>query len=188
MSSKKLILIVEGPSGVGKDTIMNEIISRYPDKFGKPVNAATRKMRPNEKQGDPYLFLSEEEFFKLRETGEIFEQTFRHGSYRGMRKSSFNGILDSDRIAIRDCDHYGLEALKEEYGDIVVGIFLTCPKEMIRDRLISRNEPEESMNNRLADYDKCMLQEKYYDHTIINIDMEQAIEDIIEIVRKYTDF
>ena len=52
MNSKRLILIIEGPSGVGKDTIMNKIIERYPDKFGKPINAATRQMRPNEKQAN----------------------------------------------------------------------------------------------------------------------------------------
>ena len=110
---QKCILIIEGPSGVGKDTIVNEIVKRYPDKFGKPINATTREMRENESQGNPYLFLTEEEFLKKRQSGEIFEHTIRHGTYRGMQKSSFEGILNSERIAIRDCDRYGLEALKK---------------------------------------------------------------------------
>jgi guanylate kinase len=183
---KKLILIVEGPSGVGKDTIINKILKMYPDRFGKPINATTREMRPNESQGDPYLFIDENEFFRMRMTGEIFEHTIRHGTYRGMRKSSFNGILNSGKIAIRDCDRYGLEALKEEYGEIVVGIFLTCPKEMIIERLISRNEPEESMKSRIADYDLCMQSKDYFDYEIVNIDMNETIEEIIKIADKYT--
>jgi len=186
MENKKLILIIEGPSGVGKDTIINEIIRRYPDKFGKPINATTRPMRENESQNNPYLFLTNEEFRRLRNTGEIFEETVRHGTYRGMRKSSFNGILDSGRIAIRDCDRFGLQALKDEYGDIVVGIFLTCPKECILDRLLKKNEPQENIDGRIADYDKCMLSKEYYDYEINNIDMEKTIEEILKISDKYT--
>ena len=185
-NKNKLILIVEGPSGVGKDTIINEIIRRYPNRFGKPINATTRPMRDNESQNNPYLFLTNEEFRHLRNTGEIFEETIRHGTYRGMRKSSFNEILDSARIAIRDCDRFGLEALKKEYGNIVVGIFLTCPRECILDRLLSRNEPKENIESRIADYDKCILSKDYYDYEINNIDMEKTIEEILKIADKYT--
>ena len=92
--SKKSIVIIEGPSGVGKDTIINELIKRYPEKFGKPINATTRAMRENESQNNPYLFLSEEEFFKKRASGDIFEHTMRHGTYRGMQKSSFDNIIN----------------------------------------------------------------------------------------------
>ena len=54
---QKQIIIIEGPSGVGKDTIITELINRYPDKFGRPINATTRPMRENESQNNPYLFL-----------------------------------------------------------------------------------------------------------------------------------
>ena len=109
----KNIIIIEGPSGVGKDTIINELITRYPNRFDRPINATTRAMRDNETQGNPYLFLTEEEFLKLRKSGEIFEHTIRHGTYRGMRKSSFDEILNNGKIALRDCDKYGFKALKE---------------------------------------------------------------------------
>lgn len=182
MNNKK-ILIIEGPSGVGKDTIIDTLISRYPDKFGKPVNASTRAMRPNETQGNPYLFLSEEEFLKLRQTGEIFEHTIRHGTYRGMRKSSFDEVLNSGKIALRDCDKYGFKALKELYPEIVTGIFLTCDKETIKNRLLSRDEPLESMTARLNDYDNCIKDAYYYDYVIENIDLEQTISQILEIAQ-----
>lgn len=180
--ANKTIIIIEGPSGVGKDTIINELIARYPNKFGRPINATTRKMRENESQGNPYLFISEEEFFALRQTGEIFEQTIRHGSYRGMRKSSFDEILDSGKIALRDCDKFGLKSLKDEYGDIVMGIFLTCDKKLIKDRLISRNEPEESMNVRLEDYDKCIKDAYYFDYIVDNNEINSTIEQILKII------
>lgn len=180
---KKNILIIEGPSGVGKDTIIDTLISRYPDKFGKPINASTRAMRPNESQGNPYLFMTEEEFLKLRETGEIFEHTIRHGTYRGMRKSSFDEILNSGKIALRDCDKCGFKALKEIFNDQVIGIFLTCDKETIKNRLLSRDEPLESMTARLKDYDNCIKDAYFYDIVIENVDLEQTIAQILEIAQ-----
>jgi len=179
---KKSIVIIEGPSAVGKDTIINELIARYPDKFGKPINATTRPMRENESQNNPYLFLSDEEFIKLRKSGEIFEHTIRHGTYRGMRKSSFNAIIDSGRIAVRDCDILGLHAIKQEYGDIVTSIFLTAPKEEIRKRMLSRNEKPEDMEMRLKDYDVYVENAKYFDFVIENMDMEETISKILDIL------
>ena len=185
MSNKKDIIIIEGPSGVGKDTIIDEIIRRYPNKFARPINATTRKMRENESQGHPYLFLSEEEFLALRQKGEIFEHTIRHGSYRGMRKSSFDEIHGKGMIAIRDCDKFGLNALKTLFGDRVLGIFLTCDKKIIEQRLIGRNEPKESMEIRLRDYDDCMKDAFYFDYTIENIEINSTIDQIMNIINTH---
>lgn len=181
------IVIIEGPSAVGKDTIINELIRRYPNRFGKPINATTRPMRENESQNNPYLFLSDEEFIAMRKSGEIFEHTKRHGTYRGMRKSSFNEIIDSGRIAVRDCDILGLHAIKQEYPEKVLGIFLTAPKEEIVKRMISRNEPAESMELRLKDYDVYVENAKYFDYVINNITIDDTINQIISIIDKHTN-
>ena len=184
MESKKSIVIIEGPSAVGKDTIINELIRRYPDKFGKPINATTRPMRENESQNNPYLFLTDEEFLSLRQSGEIFEHTIRHGTYRGMRKSNFNEIIDSGRIAIRDCDILELHAIRAEYGaEKVLGIFLTADKEEIKKRMISRNEPADSMELRLKDYDIYVENAKYFDYVIENIEIDDTINKILEILK-----
>lgn len=182
MSTKKNIIIIEGPSGVGKDTIIDILIDRYPNRFGRPVNATTRQMRENESQGHPYLFITEDEFRKLRQSGEIFEETIRHGSYRGMRKSSFDGIINEGKIVLRDCDKFGLESLKKEYPDQVLGIFLTCDKNDICKRLESRKEPLESMEIRLADFDKCVKDAYFFDYIIENNDIESTINQILEII------
>ncbi|MGN0961088.1 MAG: guanylate kinase [Christensenellales bacterium] len=180
--STKNIIIIEGPSGVGKDTIIDQLISRFPDRFDRPINATTREMRENESQGHPYLFLTEEEFKNLRKSGEIFEETIRHGTYRGMRKSSFNEIINAGKIALRDCDKYGLEALKKEYPDQVIGIFLTCDKNNIRKRLEGRNEPIESMEIRLADYENHIKDAYYFDYVIENNDIESTLKQILDII------
>ncbi|MBE5738296.1 MAG: hypothetical protein E7354_00980 [Clostridiales bacterium] len=177
-----LIVIIEGPSGVGKDTIINTLLARYPDRFGRPANACTRAMRENESQNNPYYFISEEEFFKLRESGDIFEHTMRHGTYRGMRKTAFDEILSAGKVALRDCDRYGLEAISKLYPNQVISIFLTCPKEEIRKRLINRNEPQDSMEARLKDYDDHVKQAVYFEHIIENIDLEETVSTILKII------
>ena len=186
MNSDISIIIIEGPSAVGKDTIINELIKRFPDRFGKPINATTRPMRENESQNNPYLFLTDEEFIRLRKSGDIFEHTKRHGTYRGMRKSSFNEIINSGRIAVRDCDILGLHAIKQEYPNKVLSIFLTAPKDEIIKRMLSRNEPKESMEIRLKDYDVYVENAKYFDYVINNITIDDTINQILDILNKKT--
>ena len=99
-----------------------------------------------------------------------------------MRKSSFDEILNSGKVALRDCDVSGLNAIKNLYGDKVTSVFLTAPKEEIRKRFISRNEPIESMEARLKDYDNYIKNSKYFDHVIENIEIDKTIEKILEIL------
>lgn len=181
----RLVVIIEGPSGVGKDTIINKILERYPDKFARPINACTRPMRPNESQNNPYYFITNEEFMKLRLEGEIFEHTTRHGTFRGMRKSNFESIFKEGKIVIRDCDRYGVDAIRKEYGEnIVLSIFLTCPKEIIEQRLKDRNEEPESLQARLKDYDTFILDRIYFDYEIENIEMEKTINEILFLINQ----
>ena len=99
-----------------------------------------------------------------------------------MQKSSFDSIINSGKIAVRDCDVNGLNAIKKLYGNVVTSIFLTAPKEEIKNRLISRNEPFDSMQRRLNDYDSYMENAKYFDYVIENLDIDETINKILEII------
>lgn len=184
-NKKKIIVIIEGPSGVGKDTLVHELMRKYPNTFVKVPSMTTRAMRENERQGDPYFFVDEPTFKTYIETGEVFEHTIRHGQYRGMSKRLFDEVLDKSLFPVKDCDVVGLNALKEVYGNKVCSFFITCPKEEIEKRLIGRGTTGEDLITRLNNYDEYVTNYIYYDEVIENIDLELATETLYKKIMKF---
>lgn len=184
-NSKKIIVVVEGPSGVGKDTIMNKLIATYPHLFGHVVSTTTRGMRSYESQGNPYYFVDDAEFERLVKTGVIFEQTERHGTKRGMTRTAFDNILKENKIPIKDCDANGLKALKKLYGDRVFGVFITAPVELIKQRLISRGDKSEDVEVRLKNYEEHLKQSEFYDVLIENLDVNETAVNVMNAIEKH---
>ena len=184
-NSKKIIVVVEGPSGVGKDTIMNKLIATYPHLFGHVVSTTTREMRSYESQGNPYCFVDDAEFERLVKTGVIFEQTERHGTKRGMTRTAFDNILKENKIPIKDCDANGLKALKKLYGDRVFGVFITAPIELIKQRLISRGDKSEDVEVRLKNYEEHLKQSEFYDVLIENLDVNETAVNLMNAIEKH---
>ena len=179
MKNKKgIIVVIEGPSGVGKDTIVQELMKQYPNTFAKVPSMTTRSMRDNESQGDPYYFVDEPTFKEYLSSGVVFEHTIRHGQYRGMSTKLFDDVLKQELFPVKDCDMVGLNALKKVYGDKVCSFFITCPKEEIEKRLINRGTTGDDLKTRLDNYDEYIKNDVYYDETIENIDLQVATETI----------
>lgn len=182
---KKIIVVIDGPSGVGKDAIISGVIQKHPHLFTKAPSTTDRPMRPSETQGNPYFFVTTEEFERGIESGDFFEHTTRHGTYRGMSKHIFDNILKTGKIALKDCDHIGLNALRKEYPGQVVGIFINAPKNLIVERLLKRDKDDKSIETRIADYDEFIKTKKHFDHEVQNIDLEKAIDDVINIIENF---
>ena len=183
MADKKenRIIVIEGPSGAGKDTIIKTLMQRYPERFGKLVSVATRAMRPNESEGNPYHFVTNEEFDRMVENGDIFEHTIRHGEKRGMSERYILEMFDANKIPLKDCDIVGVRALKSRFANVTT-IFITADKKEIEHRLHGRGDQTEDIERRLKDYDKCILDAKYYDYVLNNNDLEKTIDKIIQII------
>lgn len=175
------IIVIEGPSGAGKDTIIKTLMQRYPERFGKLVSVATRAMRPNESEGNPYHFVTNEEFDRMVENGDIFEHTVRHGEKRGMSERYILEMFNANKIPLKDCDIVGVRALKSRFANVTT-IFITADKKEIERRLHGRGDQPEDIERRLKDYDKCILDAKYYDYVLNNDDLEKTIDKIIQII------
>jgi len=184
-NEKGIVIVIEGPSGVGKDALVKKLIEKHPNMFEKVPSMTTREMRENESQGNPYYFVDEKTFLSYINNGQVFEHTTRHNTYRGMSKHLFDEILARKNFPIKDCDVIGLNALKKIYGKNVVSVFITCPKNLIEERLIKRGETGESLKIRLNNYDEYINNKIYFDYNIENIDLNKAADELYKIILKF---
>jgi guanylate kinase len=179
-----MIIVIEGPSGAGKDSTINELIKQQPKKFEKIISLSTRNMREYEKQGNPYYFVSDAEFDGMVKTGDIFEWTNIHGTKRGMSEKYIRQILNKNKIALKDCNLIGVRALQKKFGEKnVLSIFLLATKEMTESRLRKRGDSEKEITHRLAEYDEHIKEAEYYDYTTDgNLTVKETVDNILEII------
>lgn len=181
LHKQERIVVIEGPSGAGKDTIIKELIKRYPTRFAKLISVATRAMRPTESQGNPYIFVTNPEFDALVDSGDIFEFTVRHGEKRGMSEKYIREILEQNKIPLKDCDLIGVKALRQRFENVTT-IFIMAEKNEIARRLRARGDSEPDIMVRLKDYDQCILEAPHYDYVIENKDLNKTIDKILNII------
>ncbi|MGL6193874.1 MAG: guanylate kinase, partial [Thermoguttaceae bacterium] len=151
------LIIVSGPSGVGKGTILKRVFaeSNYPLVFS--VSATTRKIRPGEVNGVNYWFLTPEDFESKRENGEFLEcfQVFGGAWYGTLRKQVLDAIAEGKWVVL-EIDVQGAKKIFSEFTD-AISVFIE-PKsvEVLKERLIGRGtETEEIMRQRL---DRALLE------------------------------
>jgi len=184
-----MLVILSGSSGSGKDTIKKELMKLSKDIVTLP-SVTSRKPREGEKEGEPYIFVSKEEFEQMIEKGEFYEYNFHHDNYYGTSKTVLNNKLSEGKIIVKDIDVNGTENLiKLLSGETkIVTIFLKVSKEVLKNRLVLRGDTEDAINLRLARFDMEESKQKVYDYIIPNNDLKKTsdiIMTIIESERKY---
>ena len=146
-----LLLVVSGPSGVGKGTLVKALMDRN-SKIKMSVSATTREPRPGEIEGVHYFFKSEEEFKAMADRGEFLEYIHVFGSkYYGTPRSFVEQHLSSGYDVILEIDVQGAMKVKQSFPDAVL-MFITAPSmSEIKSRLIGRGtETMEQVEKRFA--------------------------------------
>ena len=179
------IVIIEGPSGVGKDSVYSKLIEWYPEQYIKMVSVTSRPARPGEIDGIHYKFVTTECFEKMIESGDVFEHTTRHGNYRGMSKELIDSILKRGLIPVKDVDLIGLNAIKKTYGSQVFSIFLTAPKKEIIKRLKARGDSGEDLAVRIKDYDAKIKEKKYFHTVVKNLVLDDAVKEVHTLIQNF---
>ena len=181
-----MLVVFSGPSGSGKNSVINGLLNKYPDIYAFMPSITTREMRPGESPGAPYHFVSEEEFLERLAAGEFYEHERIHnvGLY-GVSRKIHADMLGSGKILLKDVDVLGtvnlIEELKEQK---LLTIFLTAgSREELARRLEVRGEP--NIETRLYRYDKEMTFADNYDHIIVNDELDRAVEEAHETIIKY---
>ena len=185
--SSSQLIVLSGPSGVGKSTILRELIERYPDRLRLSVSATTRPPRHNEHDGVDYFFLSPEEFARHREAGDFLEccEVFGRGHWYGTLLSEVRPSPSDPKWVILDIDVDGAEKVRGRFPDVPT-IFLRPSSEAeLERRLRARGtESEEAISRRLEVARRELARAGQYKFQVVNDTIDRAVEEIGEILQK----
>ena len=179
MDYKNKILIISGPSGVGKDTLMQKVFEKHPGFFKKGVTHTSRKMREGEKEGFNYYYVTKEEFLKLNEEGGLVEHNFYNGNYYGLSKMELEKGLHGDKILYAIIDINGANSVhKLNIPANFIGI-LPPNEEILEKRLRGRGtESDEVIKGRL-DIAKAEVKKinesEFFNYKVINDNFDNAV-------------
>jgi guanylate kinase len=179
-----LLIIISGPSGVGKDSVIKRMKARdLPIHF--VVTATTRPRRDNEVHGVDYYFLSMDEFDEMIEKEELLEFAKVYGDYKGIPKEQVRQALASGKDAIMRIDVQGAEAIRQKCPQAVF-IFLTTENEdeMIRRLELRKTETREGIKTRIETARHELTKIKDFDYVVVNRDchLDEAVDTILTII------
>ena len=182
------VLVVVGPSGVGKDTLMQKVFDKNPGKFKKGVTHTTRKMRPGEKEGYNYYYVTEEEFLQLKDNNGLIEHNYYNGNYYGLSKKEIEDGTKGDKILYVIIDINGAKKVHELKIPANFVAILPPSEEILEKRLRGRGtESEEVIKGRLEtaktetrEIDKS----SFFNCKVYNNDLEKAVLDMEENLKK----
>ncbi len=180
--SKGLLMVVSGPAGSGKGTVIAHLLKR--DDFAFSVSATTRAPRPGEVDGINYHFISREEFLRRLEDGGMLEHTEYCGNFYGTPKKEAEEVLNSGKNLILEIEVEGAENIKKKYPDAVLVLLLPPSHSVQETRLRSRGtETEQKIRERLARAEEEILHSPSYDYVVYNYDGRDtdAAAQILEI-------
>lgn len=180
--AKGLLIVISGPSGVGKGTINQRVRYLLPN-LKKSVSVTTRPKRPNEIDGVHYHFISQADFDNLIKNNGLLEYAKVYQNYYGTPKKPVLDALENGVDMIFELDIQGARLIKQAYDDCV-RIFIAPPSiEELHNRLNNRGtETEEVKALRLSETKKELMEAKYYDYIVINNDIEKASKAVIDII------
>jgi guanylate kinase len=181
---KPRLYVISGPSGVGKDTVIDHLRPRLPE-FHFAVTATTRERRPGEMHGVHYFFMAHDQFLTDREAGEFIESAEVYGNWYGVPRSGIRSALHEGRNAIVKVDVQGAATIRALAPDAIL-IFLMPPSiEDLTRRLYHRKTDGPSvMMRRVQTATHELLAVNEFDYVVFNEEdrVEQTLDQIMAII------
>jgi len=177
MNNQKFI-IISGPSGVGKTTIINKLLDKHADKLERLVTYTTGEPRHEEHEiKGEYNFITVDDFQKLIDEGSLIEYDSVYGNYYGKSFNDLESIWADKKTAIGTIDPLSID--KEEFNkDYIIKIFLTVDDaKILRNRLEKRHLPKERIEKRMAQIPAEQNMAKYADFVVEN--KENQLDDTV---------
>jgi guanylate kinase len=183
--SQPLLIVVSGPSGVGKDSLVQRLQERNCP-FYFVVTATDRPPRPDEAEGEDYFFVSTEEFERMIEEDALIEHAVVYGQYKGVPKKQVREAMASGQDVIMRLDVQGAATIREIAPEAVL-IFLTASSEAeLKERLRARGDDSpEQVERRIATAREEMKRLPEFDYVVINRkgELDHAADQVLAIIR-----
>ena len=184
MAKRGMLIVLSGPSGVGKGTVRKEIFSQEGNNFDYSISMTTRQMRPGEVNGKDYYFVSKEEFEKEIADGGMLEYAQYVDNYYGTPLKYVNEMLDAGKDVFLEIEVKGAMQVREKVSDGLF-IFLTPPDLLeLRQRIINRGTDDlETIDKRMEKAKEEIEMMQNYDYAVVNDEVTKAAEKIKTIIR-----
>lgn len=186
--SYPVLLVISGPSGVGKDTIARQLIERRPDNFYFVVTATTRPPRAGEVHGQDYFFVSNDEFARMIEANELLEYAVVYNDFKGIPKQQIRDALKSGRDVIMRVDVQGAATIRKLVPNAVTVFLMSESEDELVRRLRERkSESGDSLNLRIATARQEMKRTDEFDYFVVNAEgaQETAVQRILSIIEAH---
>lgn len=182
-NKERYLLVVSGPSGAGKDTVVRRIMQMHPE-IEISVSATTRTPREGELDGKDYFFLTHAEFEAKIARGEMLEHVNYCDHYYGTPISEVNRRIERDITVILVIEVVGAANIKRLYPDCTL-VFIVPPSiEALGERLRGRGtETEEAIVKRMARAAEELTYERDYDYSVVNDDIDRCANEIYALIQ-----
>jgi guanylate kinase len=184
-AEQPLLIVISGPSGVGKDSVLQRMKERgLPFHF--VVTATTRPQRSEEKEGVDYIFVGREEFAEMIDKGELMEWAMVYGDYKGIPKAQVRKALASGKDVLMRVDVQGAATVRKISPEAIL-IFLTTTNEQeLVDRLEKRKtDPAEDLKLRIATARQEFKRINEFDYIVVNRDnhLDETVDTVVSIIQ-----
>lgn len=182
-NKKGKVVIVSGPSGVGKSTICKEAVKKLNNAY-LSVSVTTRPKAESEVNGEDYWFISEEQFQERYNKGLLLEHAKVFGHQYGTPKDKVDEALQTGKIVILEIDVQGGKQVKMAYADSIMIFILPPTQRELAERMTLRGRDDaETADQRLDEAGtEIAAAWQYYEHMVINDDLDQAVREVVQII------
>ena len=184
MSVKPMVIVLSGPSGVGKDTVLDRM-KRSGSSMYFAVTATTRPQRTQEVDGVDYRFVSRDRFRMMIDGGELLEWAEVYGNFYGVPKNQVREALQEGRDVVIKVDVQGAETIKRLVPQAL--LIFVCPPSMetLEKRLRKRStESASDLERRIATARQEMDEQRLFDYVVVNDEVRRAVSEINDIIAK----
>ena len=181
--SKGGVFVVSGPSGSGKDTVLKGLFAENPD-IVFSISSITRAMRPGEKEGEKYNFISREHFEEMIKNDLLLEHNVFVGNYYGTPRIPVEKAVSEGKDIIIEVDVNGAEQIRRKLPEAVTVFIMPPSFEELKRRLVGRGtESEELIEKRLRSALDEIRRAEEYDYIIVNDDAAAASQSLMSVIK-----